>query len=1027
METNDQSKYCRTFELTDEKAHKFWEVSCDDCEMTTRWGRIGSSGQSKTKTFKTAADTIAAAEKVVGQKTKKGYTETTPADVSQPDDASPAPQTLNDPATTENAEQTLGDVFEQMLAPAMPQSLTLVPAGMSVFETTSALGQATIEALETGFEPCGDFLIRELNVVVLGLFHAPGTFAALCQLEDVEWIDICIFNEDGTHENWSSQAMHDGRVPPWATLNLMPGSSIQQLLAASGQHSGKTHAQLSGDQFAHIFADSYAREMEWRNSNPANTDLFSQLINHISADAADEEDDVDESCEAPEGLSETDSRAFRLLRLVKNSFSFYGCLDLSEIGLLEKSHKKIPLSERGLQYVREARAEALKTPLMMQMDDTASAVRLDALLGEADTRVPLAAGEIWADTVTTDLNAMNDQQRIAWLRLFRHCILGSASKPSAKWKKEAESLLDRITDFYDRINEWLPLIGKPKPATDHDRFWDHPYFLREGNQLVLRGLVWCCGLRANDQLPALLTTIALSAYRKIPHQGERATKVGNACVLMIGASDHPDAVSMLAIIKTKARTKTTRNSVNKQLDKTAERLGVSRAELEEMSVPAFGLQQVGVLHEQLGDFTAELEVGTKSCVLQWRKSDGKLQKSVPAAVKRDFTDELKELKAAAKEIDKMLSVQKRRIESLYLEQRSWSFKDWRERYADHPLIGTVARRLLWNFTTGDECTTAIWTDTNFCDIDGNKVTVADDAQVTLWHPIDEPAATVAIWRQRVEDATFSQPFKQAHRELYVLTDAERQTQTYSNRFGAHILKQSQYRSLAQTRQWEVNYLGPWDGGDEGIATRDMPQFNSKAQFRVNGAMADEDDYGFSYVTTDQVRFYLNDNSDAPTNLADVPPVLFSEIMRDVDLFVGVASVGNDPNWSDGGPEGQFQDYWTSYSFGELSATAITRRAVLERLLPRLKIADRCELKDRFLRVQGSLRAYRIHLGSGNILMEPNDQYLCIVTGRTNSAAEKLSLPFEGDHMFSIILSKAFLLADDAKIKDSSITSQIRSS
>jgi hypothetical protein len=29
-------------------------------------------------------------------------------------------------------------------------------------------------------------------------------------------------------------------------------------------------------------------------------------------------------------------------------------------------------------------------------------------------------------------------------------------------------------------------------------------------------------------------------------------------------------------------------------------------------------------------------------------------------------------------------------------------------------------------------------------------------------------------------------------------------------------------------------------------------------------------------------------------------------------------------------------------------------------------------------VQRYVRTYRIYLGSGNILMEPNDQYLCIV-------------------------------------------------
>lgn len=36
------------------------------------------------------------------------------------------------------------------------------------------------------------------------------------------------------------------------------------------------------------------------------------------------------------------------------------------------------------------------------------------------------------------------------------------------------------------------------------------------------------------------------------------------------------------------------------------------------------------------------------------------------------------------------------------------------------------------------------------------------------------------------------------------------------------------------------------------------------------------------------------------------------------------------------------------------------------------------------------------------------------------------LPFEGDNTLSIILSKAFLLADDAKIKDETILRQIAS-
>jgi hypothetical protein len=39
-----------------------------------------------------------------------------------------------------------------------------------------------------------------------------------------------------------------------------------------------------------------------------------------------------------------------------------------------------------------------------------------------------------------------------------------------------------------------------------------------------------------------------------------------------------------------------------------------------------------------------------------------------------------------------------------------------------------------------------------------------------------------------------------------------------------------------------------------------------------------------YLLTDQVRFYRDH---APVRLAEISRVVFSEIMRDVDLFVGV--------------------------------------------------------------------------------------------------------------------------------------------
>ena len=177
---------------------------------------------------------------------------------------------------------------------------------------------------------------------------------------------------------------------------------------------------------------------------------------------------------------------------------------------------------------------------------------------------------------------------------------------------------------------------------------------------------------------------------------------------------------------------------------------------------------------------------------------------------------------------------------------------------------------------------------------------------------------------------------------------------------------------------------------------------------------------FNFVSTDQVRFYRDNQVIA---LEDVPALVFSEIMRDVDLFVGVTSIGNDVNWQDNGNT-RMNEYWYNYSFAELSESSKVREAALQRLIPRLKIAPQCTFDGRYLMVKGTFRTYKIHIGSGNILMSPNDQYLCIVPDKSNKTSDKVFLPFEGDALLSIILSKAFMLAEDDKIKDTSILSQI---
>jgi hypothetical protein len=403
-------------------------------------------------------------------------------------------------------------------------------------------------------------------------------------------------------------------------------------------------------------------------------------------------------------------------------------------------------------------------------------------------------------------------------------------------------------------------------------------------------------------------------------------------------------------------------------------------------------------------------------------------------LKKEFAEELKDLKAAQKDVLGMLGAVKTRIEKLHISRKTWTLETWQERYASHPLVGQIARRLIW--TVGGTVV-GFHPQHGLESVNGEQFKFAPDAPVALWHPINSSTEEVLAWRAWLEQTKIKQPWKQAHREVYILTAAEERTNTYSNRFAAHILKQHQFAQLAALRGWN-NRLRLMVDDTFPPATLELPEWNLRAEYWVEGIGdrygEDTTDTGtYLRLITDQLRFYgigaghgPNHHfplSDEPVPLERIPALVLSEVMRDVDLFVGVASVGNDPTWQDGGPGGRFRDYWQSYSFGDLSATAESRKQILETLVPRLKIKDRASLDGKFLKVRGDVRTYKIHLGSSNILMEPNDQYLCIVPNSSMDSTN-VSLPFEGDRMLAVILSKAFLLAEDTKIKDATITRQL---
>jgi hypothetical protein len=606
----------------------------------------------------------------------------------------------------------------------------------------------------------------------------------------------------------------------------------------------------------------------------------------------------------------------------------------------------------------------------------------------------------------------------------------AGGKAGRQWLSAAGSVLNGMRDPGVLVGA---LLDAAVEADDYETGHGNTRYVTQENEGVLCGLALLAGQAAGAGAAQLLPALRQLALKAITiTEGSwgspRSIRLANACVQAIAGAALPASVTELLRVERGTRHGTLLRQARRSVEALAAARGMGRDELLERAVEDHGLSGDGTRRVPLADgWTAVLSAGSRAAEVGYLAPDGTPRKSPPPPVKRAGAAELAAVTKVLKAVRVTIGNERSRLDGLLAAGRRWDAGPWGELYLDHPVTGRLARELIWVFTPPAGASLAgIPVDkSTLMTSDGRQAAIPGQAEVRLWHPAGADAEEVRAWRRLLLDRRVAQPLKQAFREVYLLTPAEEATRDYSNRFAGHVFRQDQARALMKGRGWAARPLAAWDDGIcHGAGRREYEQAGLRAEFFFDPA-AEDDVTGnglFTYVASDQVRFFRSATG-AALPLAEVPPLVFSEAMRDVDLFIGVTSIGADPEWNDRGEGRRFGDYWHRFAFGDLGAGAGVRREVLERLVPMLAIAGRCTLEARWLIVRGDLRTYKIHLGSGNVLMSPNDQYLCIVAAR-GAQADEVFLPFDDDRVLSLILSKAFLLAADTRITDSSITAQI---
>ena len=376
----------------------------------------------------------------------------------------------------------------------------------------------------------------------------------------------------------------------------------------------------------------------------------------------------------------------------------------------------------------------------------------------------------------------------------------------------------------------------------------------------------------------------------------------------------------------------------------------------------------------LDDTTIKLVIDEQGkAELEVTKGD-KTLKSIPDKYKKN--KEVEALKDSKTYLTKQYSRTRLSLEQAMLSQTLFTAAEL-AKILEHPVVKAMLSKLvLFNPETQ---ASGFWQDGKLLSAEGTLTLLKGTDKLLIAHPSHLfYAVQWDLYQKYLFDKEIKQPFKQVFRELYVPTKDELETSNRSERYQGHQVQPQKTVALLRGRGWTVNY-------EEGLQ-----KVYHKEGFRAT-IYAAADWYTPSDVeapTLEYVVFYnLKDGKEVP--MKEINPVIFSEVMRDVDLVVSVAHVGGvDP---------------------EASHSTMQMRGALARESARLFKLTNVEVKERYILVKNEHGDYSLHLGSG--MISRGGLQINVVAVQSQHRG-RVFLPFvDDDPKTAEIISKMKLLSE----------------
>ncbi|MCC5787726.1 MAG: DUF4132 domain-containing protein [Phycisphaerales bacterium] len=391
-----------------------------------------------------------------------------------------------------------------------------------------------------------------------------------------------------------------------------------------------------------------------------------------------------------------------------------------------------------------------------------------------------------------------------------------------------------------------------------------------------------------------------------------------------------------------------------------------------------------------GEVTVTLRIDEEGAPELTITKSGKPLKAVPAKLRKH--EQISTLRSRVTDLRRQKSRMRLSLEAAMCRGDRFTPRQLRE-MASHPVLRPMLERLVFVGEGGligypAEGGRVLTT------FDGAVEPVGNNDTLRLAHALDlYQRGDWTEWQRDCLRAERVQPFKQIFREIYPPTEAELADEGMVSRYAGHQIQPGKTLALLKSRGWVASH-------EDGV----------RRVFLEEGVIAEL--WAGSMIFTpgwvedpvvEGVRFCRKgDYQTLPAS--KVPPRVFSETMRDVDLVVSVAHAGGiDP---------------------EASASTVEMRASLLRETASMLGLSNITVEDRYAFIDGGLARYALHLGSANTSIPPGRSLVIVAVPGQHRG--RIFLPFaDDDPKTAEVMSKALLLARDGEIKDPSILAQIK--